>query len=98
LAIASGIGTALLVELVDKRIRTASELETLLKRPPLVSIPYIQTHRDVQKKRYRYGMVLLVPTLMGLGVLAAIHVLYKPLDVLFYRVWVYLEKLNLLPF
>lgn len=95
LAFASGIGTALLVELVDKRVRTASELEALLKHPPLASIPYIKTQRDIQKKRYKIGMALFFPTLLGLGALVAIHILYKPLDVFFYKGWVYLEKLSI---
>ncbi|PHR00362.1 MAG: hypothetical protein COB29_15860, partial [Sulfitobacter sp.] len=98
LAFASGIGTALLVELVDKRVRTPAELEALLKHPPLVSIPYIKTQRDTQKKRYKIGMALIFPTLLVLGTLAAIHTLYKPLDILFYRAWVYLDKLSILPF
>lgn len=98
LAFASGIGTAVLVELVDKRVRTASELEALLKHPPLASIPYIKTQRDIQKKRYKVGMTLIFPTILALGALAAIHFLYKPLDVFFYRAWVYLEKTNFLPF
>lgn len=98
LAFASGIGTALLVELVDKRVRTASELEALLRHPPLASIPYIKTQRDIQKKRYKIGMVLILPTILGFGALVAIHFLYKPLDVLFYRIWVYLDKLSILPF
>ncbi|MBL4666368.1 MAG: hypothetical protein JKY04_03240 [Sneathiella sp.] len=50
LSFASGIGAGILMELVDRRIRTAKELETLLKHPPLVSIPYIKTRRDIQKK------------------------------------------------
>ncbi len=98
LAFASGIGTAVLVELVDKRVRTASELEALLKHPPLASIPYIKTQRDIQKKRYKVGMTLIFPTILAMGALAAIHFLYKPLDVFFYRAWVYLEKTNFLPF
>lgn len=98
LAFASGIGTALLVELIDKRIRTAAQLEALLRHPPLVSIPYIKTQRDIQKKRYKIGMTLVIPFGLFLGGLATVHYFYKPLDVLFYRIWVYLDKLNLLPF
>ncbi len=98
LAFAGGIGTAVLMELVDRRVRTAKELETLLKHPPLVSIPFIKTRRDIQKKRYKLGAMLLIPSLLGILGAASIHMLYKPLDVLFYRTWVYLEKLNLLPF
>ncbi len=98
LAFASGAGTALLVELVDKRVRTAAELETLLKHPPLMSIPFITTHRDTKKKRYKLGLVLIIPFLLGVTSLVVVHIFYKPLDVLFYRSWVYLEKLSILPF
>jgi len=97
-AFASGVGTAFLVELIDKRIRTASELEALLRHPPLVAIPFIQNHRDVKKKRYKLGMVLILPLLVGVAGLFAINTFYKPLDVLFYRAWVYLDKLSILPF
>lgn len=97
-ALASGVGTAFLVELVDKRIRTASELEALLRHPPLVAIPFIQNHRDIKKKRYKLGMVLILPVFVGVAGLFAINAFYKPLDVLFYRAWVYLDKLSILPF
>ncbi len=93
LAFSCGIGTALLVELVDRRVRTAAELETLLRHAPLVSIPYIKTQQDIQKKRYKIGAALFLPVcLVGFG-LAGIHFFYKPLDVLFYKMWVYLDKL-----
>jgi len=98
LAFASGIGTALLMELVDRRVRTAKELEALLKHPPLVSIPFIKTKRDIQKKRYKLGAMLLIPSIFMVLGAASIHYFYKPLDFLFYRAWVYLEKINLLPF
>ncbi len=94
LAFAAGIGTAFLIELVDKRIRTAAELEKLLRHPPLASIPYLKTDRDVKKKRYKVGIILFLPVTFGIIAIACLHLFYKPLDILFYRAWVYLEKLS----
>lgn len=98
LAFATGIGTAVLMELVDKRVRTSRELELLLKHPPLVAIPFIKTQRDIQKKRYKLGAFLLAPTLAGISAIALIHFFYKPLDILFYRAWAAAERMNILPF
>ena len=97
IAFAMGIGTAVLMELVDRRIRTSKELETLLKDPPLATIPYIKTRRDIQKKRYKFMAVLAIPAAIGLSGIVAIHVFYKPLDLLFYQVWSHLQKLGILP-
>ena len=98
LAFATGMGTAVLMELVDKRVRTSKELEKLLRHPPLAAIPYIKTQRDIQKKRYKLGAILLTPTLVGAASVALIHFFYKPLDILFYRVWAAAERMNILPF
>ncbi|WP_025899937.1 hypothetical protein [Sneathiella glossodoripedis] len=98
LAFATGIGTAVLMELVDKRVRSSRELEALLKHPPLVAIPFIKTQRDIQKKRYKLGAFLLAPTFVGAIGILLIHMYYKPLDILFYRAWAALERMNALPF
>jgi protein tyrosine kinase modulator len=98
LSFATGLGTAVLMELVDRRIRTAKELEHLLKSPPLAIIPMIKTKRDIQKKRYKLGALLLTPTVIFGCAITAVHFLYKPLDLFFYKGWAYLQKLNILPF
>ncbi len=98
IAFAMGIGTAVLMELVDRRIRTARELESLLKHPPLATIPFIKTRRDIQKKRYKLMAVLAIPATIGLLGIVAIHSFYKPLDLLFYQIWAHLQKLGILPY
>ncbi len=98
LAFATGIGMAVLMELVDKRVRSSRELEQLLRYPPLVAIPFIKTQRDIQKKRYKVIAFLTAPTLVAMASAALFHVYYKPLDILFYRIWASLERLNVLPF
>ena len=98
LAFATGLGTAVLIELVDRRVRTSKELEALLKHPPLVAIPFIKTQRDIQKKRYKLGAMLLAPTIVALTSVLLIHIFYKPLDILFYRAWAAAERMNILPF
>ncbi len=98
LAFATGFGTAVLIELVDRRVRTSKELEALLKHPPLVAIPFIKTQRDIQKKRYKLGALLLAPAIVLAVSLSLIHIFYKPLDILFYRAWAAAERMNILPF
>lgn len=98
LAFATGLGTAVLIELVDRRVRTSKELEALLKHPPLVAIPFIKTQRDVQKKRYKLGALLLAPAIVFAVSLSLVHIFYKPLDILFYRAWAAAERMNILPF
>ncbi|MBL4806161.1 MAG: hypothetical protein JKY31_02610 [Rhodobacteraceae bacterium] len=98
LAIAMGIGIAFLVEFMDRRIRTASELEVLLKHPPIVSIPYIQTQSETGKRRYKLLFILLIAIVVGVVAAIGIHFLYQPLDLLFYKAWVALDKIRLLSF
>ncbi len=94
IAFAVGAGFVVLIELLDRRVRTASELEALLKHPPIVSIPYIVTQSETGKRKYRLLLYLLGPVVLALGGLACIHFLYEPLDSLFYKVWVAIDKLR----
>jgi len=98
LAFAVGIGLAFLVEMLDRRVRTASELEALLKHPPIVSIPYIVTQLETGKRRYKLLFVLLIPIAVAIVLAIGIHFLYQPLDILFYKAWVALDKIRLSSF
>ncbi len=93
-AFAAGIGFVVLIELLDRRVRSASELEALLKHPPIVSIPYITTQSESGKRKYRLLIILLIPVVAALVGLAAIHFLYEPLDSLFYKAWVAIDRLR----
>ncbi|TNE34628.1 MAG: lipopolysaccharide biosynthesis protein [Alphaproteobacteria bacterium] len=94
LAFAAGVGFAVLIELIDRRIRSSSELEAVLKHPPIVSIPYIHTPRETDKNRYRLLIYAGIAIVILIVLLAAVHFLYQPLDTLFYRAWVAIDKLK----
>ncbi|GLQ07938.1 GumC family protein [Sneathiella chinensis] len=98
LAAAVGFGVVLLFELLDKRVRSLSELEALIKAPPLASIPYIRTPSDNRKRIVGYLMLAIVPLgILGAGVVS-MHYLYKPIDLIFYRIWSVLQGLGLMNF
>lgn len=95
LAFAVGAGLVILVELLDQRIRSASELEAILKHPPIVSIPYIVTAAEMGKRRNKLVLYILAPFMFIAVALVAVHFLYQPLDTLFYKAWVAIDKLRI---
>jgi uncharacterized protein involved in exopolysaccharide biosynthesis len=82
LALFSGIGTVLLLENVDRRVRGRQDLETLLRVPPLAILPRILTMGDRALRRRHRRQVL--AGALGAFVLAVIvlHFFVQPLDVL----------------
>jgi uncharacterized protein involved in exopolysaccharide biosynthesis len=84
IALASGLLTVVLLESTDGSVRNRRELETLLEVPPLAILPHVQTLADRARQR-RYRRLTLLGT-VGAFALALIltHLLYRPLDMLWY--------------
>ncbi|MDF2368684.1 hypothetical protein [Sneathiella sp.] len=93
LALVVGVACVFLIELIDRRIHSASELEAVLKHPPIVSIPYIHTRQENVRNRMKIFMYFLIPIALLALLLAAVHYFYQPLDDLFYKVWVAIDRL-----
>ncbi|MCC3303893.1 GumC family protein [Sneathiella sp. HT1-7] len=93
LALVVGVACVFLIELIDRRIHSASELEAVLKHPPIVSIPYIHTRKENVQNRMKIFMYLLIPVALVALLLAAVHYFYQPLDDLFYSAWVAIDRL-----
>ncbi|MZR29715.1 lipopolysaccharide biosynthesis protein [Sneathiella litorea] len=93
LAFALGVACVFLIELIDRRIHSASELEAVLKHPPIVSIPYIHTKKENVQHRMKVGIYFLIPIAIFALLLLAVHFFYIPLDDLFYRAWVAIDRL-----
>ena len=93
-ALAVGIGVVFLIEFFDKRIRSASELEAVLKHPPIVSIPYIHTQEEASKQRLKIIFYALIPIAAIALILVAVHFLYEPLDEIFYNLWAAFDRLR----
>ena len=81
-ALAAGAATVILLDTFDGSVRGRHDLELLLATPPLAMIPVIQTREDrAARRRWRYTALggALGAVLVGV---VLIHLLYRPLDVL----------------
>ena len=91
LAAASGGGSLMLVESMNESIRGPASLAKLLRQPPLVVIPYLETASELRRRRRRLVRLAVAALLLGLLAIAAIHLFYMPLDTLWLKV---LDRLN----
>ena len=96
LGIGAGIGAASIKEFSDQAIRSEHELNLLTGKPVLAVIPLIETEADLKrKKRKTVFFMLSTLTATGLCVLA-VHLFYKPVDVLWFMIIRKLVKLGLI--
>ena len=77
-----GIGAVIAAELFDRSIRGRHELAGVIASSLIVSIPYIATHTDIIRARWRvtFAAVSVVILLAALGGLASAIVFNLPLD------------------
>jgi len=86
LAIVGGVGTGMVVDNVDRTIHTADQLARAMRSIPLAVIPYLPSEEEVAqlgRRRTAFGLA-------GLGVMLAgavvLHLMWMPLDVLWYAI------------
>ncbi len=84
LALAAGVGYALLRESLDTRIRKAGHIAALAGARPLAVIPHVDLSRD-RPARGRRWLLLAGAAALALVLLALAHALWSPLDVLWFR-------------
>jgi succinoglycan biosynthesis transport protein ExoP len=81
-AVSAGFGTVAMLESTDTTVRGRQDLLQLLASPPLATIPIMLTIAD-RVTRHRRRTVALAGAATGLvAALLMIHLLYRPLDVL----------------
>jgi len=82
LALFGAVGTVLVLENLDRRVRGRRDLESILRVPPLAILPRILTMQDraVRRRQRRQALA----GVLGAFVLAVIllHFFVQPLDVL----------------
>ncbi len=83
---AGGVGTVAVSENMDTTVRGGRMLTALMKLPPLGTIPYIETAEDVRKRRRRRWLLSVTIVASIVAAIMAVHLFYKPLDVLWYLV------------
>jgi succinoglycan biosynthesis transport protein ExoP len=86
LAMGAGIGFGSLSEYMDQSVRRADELAAVAGHPVLAVIPFLETPEDrAGRVRKRLAVVVVGVALVAVG-LAAVHFLYRPLDILWIRI------------
>ncbi len=84
LSLGGGLASVAMAEALDQTVHGRAGLQRLTGEPPLAMIPRIETAAD-RRRRLLYRLLALVGVLLLLaGVLLAVHLLFMPLDVLWY--------------
>jgi len=84
-AIAVGIGSIALVEMMDSSIYSEKALISILGSPPLAVIPYLESKDEFELRRHQQKLFLM--SLAGAFVLSVVgfHFIVMPLDVFWYK-------------
>jgi hypothetical protein len=85
-SIGSGIAPLVMTEVMNPSIRRSIDLERKFGRAAIVTVPFIETLRDVRRRKRlrRAGSLVAVAGLCA--ALLLVHVLVKPLDTIWYRI------------
>jgi len=87
LSIGVGLGAGLLAEMLDGSVRGHRALERVTGFEPLVVIPYIENQVDLDRSRKNKRNFVIITIVLIIGSIVAIHFLYKPLDLLWFKIW-----------
>jgi uncharacterized protein involved in exopolysaccharide biosynthesis len=83
-SIAIGVGLVVLLEVLDRSIRTAADIERRLQLRPISVIPYVVTAAEQRRRQLRMLLAwLVVAALVGLAIFLAIT--FLPVDALYAR-------------
>lgn len=92
LSFGAGVGHLALREALDDGVYGAQAIQKITGAAPLAVIPLIETEAE-RRARGRKRLLILLAVVVGLASLAAaVHLFYRPLDVLWFKV---LDKLGL---
>jgi len=86
LAIVGAAGLAMTLEAINGGVRGTAALEAIIHQRPLGTIPYITLQSELDRRRQlrRLGLAGLLVVLVA--ALAAVHVFYMPLDILYLKI------------
>jgi hypothetical protein len=82
--IALAVGIAVLLEAVDGTVRGRKDMAAAFSVPMLAIVPRITTAADIAlgRRRVRYALGTIVVAIIA--TVGAVHVFYRPLDVLWF--------------
>jgi uncharacterized protein involved in exopolysaccharide biosynthesis len=82
LAFAAGAGLTLLAEILDKGIRRASDIFSVIDSQLIISIPYIVTNAELRRYRWRKILFVVGFLLVLGGALVGAYIFLPPLDLM----------------
>ncbi|WP_415716888.1 GumC family protein [Maridesulfovibrio sp.] len=86
LALGVGAGTGTIMEFMDRSIRRAEELSSIVKYPILAIVPYWETEQEAKAKvRKKWVMVFSIFSIIVI-IVSAVHIFYMPLDIIAVKV------------
>ncbi len=91
LSLGGGLSYAGLRESLDTSVKSDRELRRLLPVPMLAAIPYVENSTDLQRRSKGRVMLITGVVVAFVVVLAIVHFLVSPMDVLWYRVLRFLD-------
>lgn len=85
MALGGPVGLVALLQMLDQRIRGEDALEAILRKRPLVAVPYINTAEELARHRRILRWSFAAVVMLTVAALAALHWFYMPLDLLFMK-------------
>jgi len=85
--LAAGAGLVILIQLLNRSIYSAADVERALQIRPIAVVPYIATTRERRGTRTKLILLLIALVIAALAALYAVDTYYMPLDLVFQRVW-----------
>jgi polysaccharide biosynthesis transport protein len=85
-AIASAIGLAVLMEMLDKRVRGVDALASIMKMQPIATIPYILNAAELKRRKHNVAYTLTSISAATLFILLSVHSFVMPIDSLISKI------------
>lgn len=83
----AGLGAGYLREMMDGSIRGHRSLAHITGTEPLVVVPYIENQEDRDRTRKNIISFSIIAGILFLGMIVSVHMLYMPLDILWFKAW-----------
>ena len=74
------IGLAVILELLDNRVRGVTALASIMKMQPIAAIPYITTVSEIKEKNQQLKKLVLRILTIAIVAMLLVHFLIQPLD------------------
>ena len=92
-SVGTGVGLAILVEMLFGGVRGYTQISRIVGKPPIVVIPLIKTDHEKRRKRRIIYSLIVLGIILGLCSVIVFHFFVMNLEVLWFKV---LNKLSLL--